>query len=131
MRGGEELLRRQCRVALAADVGAVVVVVGCHAKPCAELIADLPVAVCENTEWSEGLASSLRCATCSAIECQTEGLLVLPCDQYCITEEDLWVLRDAWPQSQGAACVSRYYERTGPPAIIPADCYDNVRQLPR
>jgi molybdenum cofactor cytidylyltransferase len=125
---GEPVLRRQCRVALAADVGAVVAVVGCQAVQCAEVIADLRVGVCVNTEWSEGMASSLRVAATAALERDTDGLLLLPCDQYRMTPLDPRALHAVWQQA-GGACVSRYLDQTRPPAIIPADCYGRVRVL--
>jgi CTP:molybdopterin cytidylyltransferase MocA len=126
---GEPVLRRQCRVALASDVGAVAVVVGCYAAECAKVIADLAADVRVNNEWSEGMASSLRLAVTIARERETDGLLVLPCDQYRIIPDDLRALHDAWRQSGGAPCVSRYHNQTGPPAIIPADCYSGVEHL--
>jgi CTP:molybdopterin cytidylyltransferase MocA len=58
--GGEPLLRRQCRCALAARVGPVLVMLGWDADQHKRAIADLAVDVRVNDEWQEGIAATLR-----------------------------------------------------------------------
>jgi CTP:molybdopterin cytidylyltransferase MocA len=126
---GQPLIRRQCRVALAANIGSVVVVLGCQSDRCSSAICDLPVQIRVNAGWLEGIASSLRCAVAAAIAHNAGGLLILPCDQFRITSRDLRALVDRWHQSGGAACVSRFDGQTGPPVIVPAAYYGEVQRL--
>src|SRR4051812_11213709 len=63
---GMPLVRRQCLVALAAGVGPVAVIVGSHGYEVAAAVADLPIDVCWNHEWREGMAASLRRAVNAA-----------------------------------------------------------------
>ena len=125
---GEPLLRRQCRCALAAAVGDVVVVLGCHADEHRRLISDLPVSVHANGRWREGLAASLRCAV-RAARSRSAALLVLPCDQYRITRDDLRMLSDAWRREPQRAYVSRDGNYVGPPAIVPVGYHRDLMRL--
>src|SRR5579863_5320617 len=59
---GEPLLRRQTRMALAANIGPVAVVLGCRWADFAACIGDLPVARLVNQQWTEGLGTSIGCA---------------------------------------------------------------------
>ena len=125
---GQPLLRRQCGVALSARIGPVLAILGCDADRYARVIADLPVEIRVNDEWQEGMAASLRRAVGVAIE-RRAALLVLACDQYRITPDDLRSLHDAWRRAPSSACVSRWDAYAGPPAIMPVECHDEVRQL--
>ena len=126
--GGEPLLRRQCRCALAARVGPVLVMLGWDADQHKRAIADLAVDVLVNDEWQEGIAATLRHAVAVA-SARRAALLVLPCDQYRITPDDLRTLYDTWRLSPSTACVSRWRDYSGPPAILPIECYDEVLAL--
>ena len=125
---GEPLLRRQCRCALAADVGKVVVILGFNADRHRAVVQDLPVDVRVADQWDEGLSATLRCAV-KAVRLQETALLVLLCDQYRIVPEDLGALYDRWRLAPSKACVSRAGAYVGPPAILPARYHDHVLRL--
>ena len=125
---GEPLLRRQCRCALDAHVGRVLVMLGCHADLHRPVISDLPVELRVNEEWQEGMAATLRHAVGIASQRQA-ATLVLPCDQYRITSNDLQTLHDAWRLTPSMACVSRWHDYAGPPAILPIEYYEDVLRL--
>src|SRR3954468_23882508 len=94
---GEPLVRRQCRIAIDANVGEVVVIVGCHARDCATAVGSIPGAsVSVNEHWEEGLASSIRAALHAAIGANSSGLMLVHADQYALTVEDLRALHAAW-----------------------------------
>jgi molybdenum cofactor cytidylyltransferase len=126
--GGETLLRRQCRCALDADVGPVLVVLGHDADRHKRVVADLPLDVRVNDEWQEGIAATLRLAVGVAI-IRRAALLVLPCDQYRIAPNDLRTLRDTWRLAPTVACVSRWGDYAGPPAILPIAYHEQALSL--
>jgi len=127
---GETLLRRQCRMALEAQVGEIVVILGCHADRCGAAIADLPVSTRLNEDWSEGLSSSIRIATQAAIAANAAGLLILHGDQYRLTPDDLQKLHAAWSSFKRlSACRSRHEDYAGPPVILPSSCFNDVLNL--
>jgi molybdenum cofactor cytidylyltransferase len=125
---GEPLLRRQCRRALSARVGPVLALLGCEADRHRRVLADLPVEVRVNEEWQEGMAATLRHGVGIAME-RRAASLVLPCDQYRITSNDLRTLHAIWRRAPSSACVSRWGDYAGPPVILPIECHDAVRQL--
>jgi molybdenum cofactor cytidylyltransferase len=128
--GGEPLLRRQCRIALEAQIGTVTVILGCHAAECAATIVDLPVAQHINERWAEGLGVSIRQATQAAAAADASGLLLLHVDQYRLTAADLHSLHAAWVGSQySSACAAMHGDDFGPPVIFPRRCFAELLQL--
>jgi molybdenum cofactor cytidylyltransferase len=108
----------------------VAVILGCHADECAATIADLPVTIRVNRGWEEGFASSLREAVRTAAERDAAGLLILHCDQYQVTAEDLQTLQAAWTSAGGlTACRARHGDYAGPPAILPAALFPELLRL--
>ena len=103
-------------------------ILGCDAERHRRVIADLPVEVRVNDAWQEGIAATLRHAVGVAIV-RRAASLVLPCDQYRITPSDLRTLHDTWSLAPSSACVSRWHDYAGPPAILPIECYEGVLRL--
>src|SRR5688500_9131574 len=75
--GGEPLVRRVCRTAIAAGVGPVAVVLGCRRDETAPVVSDLQLKVLDNDAWGEGMASSVRIATLAALEQKVAAVLLL------------------------------------------------------
>lgn len=126
---GEPLVRRQCRRAIAAAIGPVAVVLGCHHDRIGSVVSDLDLQIVINDEWEEGVAASLRAATRVALGADAPALLVVHCDQYGITSENLIRLRDAWAMSPSAAHLARDGEHLGPPAILPSRLFPSLLNL--
>src|SRR3954463_11023566 len=78
---GEALVRRQCRIAIEAAIGPVVVVLGCHHDQVAAVVSDLRLQLVINDEWEEGLAASVRAATRAGIAASAAAVLLYHCDQ--------------------------------------------------
>jgi CTP:molybdopterin cytidylyltransferase MocA len=128
---GEPLVRRQCRIAVEANVGDVVVILGCHARDCATAVGpSTGASVRLNEHWEEGLASSIREAVHTAIDTGASGLMLVHGDQYALTAEDLRALHAAWLGTGGTkACRSWREDYLGPPVILPARCFDAAIRL--
>jgi molybdenum cofactor cytidylyltransferase len=126
---GEPLIRRQCRVCLDASIGPVAIILGCCDDDCAQTVADLPIEICDNFEWREGMAASLRCAAELARVRGIGALLLLHCDQYRVTSDDLRTLHAAWTALPHRPCVSRWDAFSGPPVIVPARYYNDILDL--
>jgi molybdenum cofactor cytidylyltransferase len=126
---GESLLRRQCRVAIDAQIGPVTVILGCQTNECAKSIADLPISTYVNFGWEEGLASSIRQAVQAAEFMDAGGLLIVHADQYRLTVNDLRLLHSVWAESPTSACVATYGDDFGPPVIFPSQHFKVLLQL--
>lgn len=127
---GEALLRRQCRIALEADIAPVAVILGCSAEQCVAQVVDLQVVVRLNHQWEEGMASSLREAARVAIEMNANGLLVLHGDQHRVTASDLQQLYNTWRNPpRPTACRARAASYAGPPVIMSSSLFDGLTHL--
>src|SRR4051812_46975394 len=81
---GETLVRRQCRTAIEAGIGPVMLILGCAQERIAPVVADLNIKLLVNDEWEEGLAASVRAATRAAIAAGAAATLLCHCDQYAV-----------------------------------------------
>lgn len=126
----EPLLRRQCRMALEAQLGSVAVILGCRADECAAAIADLPVERHVNERWANGLGTSIRTAAHAARAANADGLMLLHADQFRLTPTDLKALHAAWIDSdRSVACVSVRGDDVGPPVVFPRSCFADLLLL--
>ena len=79
---GEPLVHRACRIALAAGLDPVLVVLGAHADAVAAALADLPVRTLVNPRADEGMGTSVACAAAAlAADPVVTALAILLADQ--------------------------------------------------
>ncbi len=106
----------------------VAVVLGAHAGWIAPTLAGLPVAQVANVLWSEGIASSIRCAAGWAMRAACDALVLAVCDQPRLTAAHVDALIAAHHET-GGAVASCYGDRPGVPAIFPARDYPRLCAL--
>lgn len=122
------LVRRSVETALAAT-DKVVVVTGHREPEIRAALAGLPVTFVSNPDYASGMASSLV-AGLSALDEETEGMLVILADMPGITAEHLTRLVGAFDAESGAAVVRAVAEgKRGNPVILPRSTFGAVRQL--
>jgi molybdenum cofactor cytidylyltransferase len=127
---GEPLIHRQSRIALEANCGDVVVILGAESAACASAIADLSVTTRINYDWQTGMGSSIREATCAAIEANAHGLMIVQVDQYRLTGNDLVQLASAWRTLGGKkSCRTLSDHYVGPPVILTSSLFNDALQL--
>lgn len=78
--GGESLVRRTCRAALASALGEVVLVTGHAAGGVRSEVADLDLRAVHNPSFADGQSGSVRCGL-GAVADVAEGAMFLPVDQ--------------------------------------------------
>jgi molybdenum cofactor cytidylyltransferase len=125
--GGDSLLRRIVRTALAGD-GPVTVVTGFRAPDMAAHLAGLPVKVVVNPQWEEGMASSVRAGVAS-LEPGVSGVLLLLCDQPGVDPALLARLQDAHRADPQAVAACGYGGTRGTPALFPARAFPALLAL--
>jgi molybdenum cofactor cytidylyltransferase len=84
--GGEPLVRRIAREAVASKVARTFVVVGHDRWNVRKAIADLPVTIVENPDYTESQMTSVRAGVLAAPE--AKGYLIIPGDMPLLTAED-------------------------------------------
>ena len=123
--GGELLLERAIRVAEQAGCAPIVVVLGAHSDEilvaCNLEWADVVM----NSNWREGMASSVRCGV-QRIAGKCDAALLMVCDQPAVSSGHLRKLMD---RCTGGAVASSYAGRRGVPACFPASKFEELLLL--
>lgn len=125
---GQALVKRQARTLLSLNPACVVVVTGAEADGVRAQLAEFPVELVHNTDWESGMGRSLACGIRAMPE-RVRGALVLLCDQWRISSDDIAELAGAWADNPQAAVASAFRDTFGSPAILPRAMFDRVSRL--
>jgi CTP:molybdopterin cytidylyltransferase MocA len=122
--GSETLLERAVRLATAAGLNPVFVVV----PPGNRTTFAAPARVVTNPDAAEGMASSIRAGVAAAMEVEADAVVILACDQPAVTAEHLVeLLRNG--MEGGDVVASTYAECKGVPAYFPASAFEELLSL--
>ena len=116
--GGEKLVRRASRLALATSPLDAVVVTGDHAEAVEEALRGLAVRCVAAEDSDEGMGRSLA-AGLRHLDSACAGALVVVCDQPALTAGHLARLVEAWEAVPSSAAASGYAGTVGVPAVLP------------
>ena len=96
------------------------VVLGADAENIAETIKDGQLPIVLNSEWPEGMASSIRKGVEELLRTDSslEGVLIMACDQPHLSSDHLVSLVDHAAASNKLIAASRYGETLGIPAFF-------------
>lgn len=140
--GGQTIIRRAVRTALAGQIGPVRVVVGCDAARISEELADLPVSLTENSRWREGQGTSVACGVNALADC--EAVILMAADQPFLRPEHLRRLKEVYeeeflaaeerrrrgePREDCPPMVSSVKGLRGNPVLFPASYFDELKKL--
>jgi molybdenum cofactor cytidylyltransferase len=129
--GNRSLLRRVVDTLLASPAWPVVVVLGAQAEIIRPEVVRLPVLVVENSEWSEGLASSIR-AGMGVLESFSlslaAGVLVLG-DQPGLTPDAINRLAATHRQTGNSIVAAGYGGHPGPPVLFARSHFHELLEL--
>lgn len=81
--------------------------------------------IINNSEWQEGIGSSIRAATLE-LQDSYEGILFLAGDQPFISTNQLDQLINSWRESPDRICAAKYLDTVGIPAIFPRSMYSQL-----
>ena len=114
--GGEPLLRRAARRALAGGLDPLWVVVGHQADLAREALAGLPCRVVLNPLYEQGIGTSLR-AGAAALPPGTQAVMVLLADMPHVSPEMIRTLAGRYRAGRAPLVVSNYEGVDAPPMI--------------
>ncbi len=127
--GGEPLVRRTTRRALASHASGVTVVTGHQADRVRASLFGLDVTVANNPGFASGLASSLRAGAAAVPETAAAVLIVLG-DMPGVTTGDLDRMIEAFEESEGKAIVRATHDgKRGNPVLLPRSLFPAVAGL--
>lgn len=126
--GGEPMLRRAVRSAVAIAPAGCVVVLGAQAGRLRQELSGLPAHVVVNRAWRRGLASSLA-AGISALPRTARAALIVLADQASLGPGDLALVAAAWQARPRSIVASLAGGILGPPALFPRRLFPELRRL--
>lgn len=116
---GITLIRRAAEHALNTCNAGVSVIIGASSSQVTAELEGLNVTTVYNNNWQTGMGASLR-AGIQASPKDTDGLLLMLCDQPGIESDDLIRLVNVWQNQPDKPAAAAYSGTVGVPAILPS-----------
>ena len=128
---GRPLLVHAAETALASICRPVFVVLGCGADVLRPYLGDLPIQVIDNSNWQNGMGSSISAAArhLKQVEQPIDAMLLLLVDQPLITPDLLNRMADAYAAGHGLLIATRYNSEFGPPVLFDRQYLDELADL--
>ena len=128
---GKSLLEHTVDTANDTDANPVIVVLGANATMLDKEINEKKVHITENTEWGEGMASSVRCGikTLMQIAPYSDAAIIMVCDQPFVSPALLNELIAAQKNTGKAIVTSQYNNAIGPPALFHKTVFPGLLEL--
>ena len=128
---GRTLLRHACETALATSLRPIVVVLGCEGEACRRELAGLDVHPVANSEWSNGMGTSVASGIAALERCDPEasGALLMLVDQPDLTASFIESILDRWLKGDRAITATQYSEGGGVPALFSRSFFTELKAL--
>jgi molybdenum cofactor cytidylyltransferase len=126
--GGESLLRRAVRTAMAASLHPVLVVLGHEEERAREELRDLRCMPVRNPDYAQGMHTSLR-AGIAAVPSDAAAAVVLLGDMPFVTAEMVRALVQRWSGAGAPLAISTYDGVIAPPILYGASLFAEIRGL--
>jgi len=117
---GKTLLEHSLQVAIETQLQPIVTVLGANADLLKKSIEQFSTKVVINQQWSEGMASSIRCGMEELIKITPTiaGVIIMVCDQPYVTAKLLTDLVEKYKYSLKPIIASSYNNNIGTPALF-------------
>lgn len=128
---GEPFVRRIVTVAKDSGCAPIVVVVGADAAQIITTLAGSTVSIIENSNWSQGLGSSIAVGVKHAVKTvpDLDAVILLTCDQPFVKSAALRQLIRLHLENGKPIVASSYAETLGVPALFDRSCFAELLQL--
>ena len=117
---GKTLLAHSLQIAIETQLQPIVTVLGANLDILKESIELINTTIVINQEWSEGMASSIRCGMEELLKIAPSiaGVIIMVCDQPYVTAKLLTDLVEKHEDSSKPIIASRYNNNIGTPALF-------------
>lgn len=128
---GQSLLQHSLQVAMDANMGPVVVVLGANADTVNKEVQGCNAQTVFNENWQEGMAASIRCGIAHIEETNpmAEAAILMVCDQPYISAALLNNLVAAHQQTGKPIITCSYADTFGPPTLFHKSLFAELLQL--
>lgn len=125
------LLDHSIKIACDALPDKVLIVLGANAEIISSEIDQEKIHIAINTEWEEGMASSIRCGLNALLKMEpsSEGVVLMVCDQPYVTSELLNNLLTAHKDTGKPIVTCTYEDTFGPPSFFHQSLFGELLQL--
>jgi len=127
----KNLLQRTIDAAVSSTANTVVIVLGANADQISKEIDKSKINVIINTEWEEGMASSIRNGLNELlfISPLTDAAILMVCDQPYVSSELINALIDKQKETGKPIVTCNYGETFGPPALFHKSLFHELMHL--
>ena len=117
---GKTLLAHSLQIAIETQLQPIVTVLGANLDTLKQSIEPTNTIIVINQEWSEGMASSIRCGIEELLKIvpSIAGVIIMVCDQPYVTAKLLTDLVEKHEDSSKPIISSRYNNNIGTPALF-------------
>ena len=122
------LLLHVAEVATSSKASTTSVVLGFDAERMTQELSGLPLNIILNSEWQEGIASSIR-AGIKSLPTSADGALIMLCDQSLISAEILNTIIATYVSGGKRIVASEYAGTIGVPALFGKEFFHELLQL--
>lgn len=126
--GGVSVIRRTCRNILASRVSELIVVTGFEHRKVARELEGLPVRICRNPDYREGMAASIRVGK-TALPAGASGVLILLADQPNLQPETINKFIRRFRRGDKKIIAAELNGQIRNPALFAADFFPKLTQL--
>ena len=128
---GSSLLKRAVAEAVKSNAEKVIVVLGAKADIMRKELNENEVHIVINSEWEEGMASSIRSGinTLLEISASAEAAILMPCDQPYVSASLLNELISKQEETGKRIIACDYGEALGPPSLFHRDLFSELLML--
>ena len=128
---GQTLLSNVIQCAIASSCSSVIVILGANADKIKPEIAQLPLTIVKNTQWYQGISSSIRCGITYIQNhfLNINGVVFLTCDQPFISTEIIEQLINTYNSTNKPIIASQYEKTIGIPALFSRSLFSQLMKL--
>ena len=126
---GRPLVRHAAETAIASGCHPVLVVLGSQADEIRAALDGLDVVIVENTDWEQGMGTSIRAGISGAEIMGCDGAILALADQPLITAEILKHLVDEHEETGRPIIASEYSNTVGVPAFFSREYFPKLTAL--
>lgn len=125
---GIPLLQHAVDTAKSLSPDELIVVTGAHENAVRQAIKDPFISWAHNPHWQEGMGSSIAVGA-AMVRQQSDGLLILLCDQWRVRASDLQNLVQTWESDPSRIVTAKVGGKTMPPVIFPSSLLKQIKGL--
>jgi molybdenum cofactor cytidylyltransferase len=129
--GNETLLEHSAKAALDSGASKIIVVLGADAEAHKKQLANYPIEIIYNTQWTKGMGSSIKAGLniITNTSPASDAVIIMVCDQPLIKSDNLKNLISKFEATGSAIVASSYGNVWGVPALFSNVLFEKLLKL--